>query len=166
MLRVTFQRGTIDSKGNSGPVIGSPFFGLHRAKADDLPPASARGVDENGPGSEHLFPCCPKRCRPHSSVSEGWEGRAVLRHRRRVGRAELPSRAPAFPESRLPERCVHSRLARCSSEADLSAFRCRPARDLCLHVAVEYGLRLSWQVLLHGLVSVAKTKQERAGCST
>ncbi len=165
MRRVTFQRGTIDSKGNSDPVTGSPFFGLHRAKADDLPPASGRGVDENGPSSEHLFPCCPKRCRPRSSVSEGWEERAVLRLRKRAGRAGLPSRAPAFLESRSPERYVRSQLARCSSEADLSAFRCRPARDFCLHVAVEYGRRLSWQVLLHGLVSVARTKRERTCCS-
>ncbi len=165
MSTVSLQRGIIDSKGNSDPVIGSPFFGLHRAKADDLPQASGQGVDENGPSSEHLFPCCPKRCRPRSSVLEGWEGRVVLRHRRRAGRAELPSRAPAFPESRSPERYVRSQPERCSSEADLSAFRCRPARDFCLHAAVEYGRRLSWRVLLHGLVSVARTKRERTGCS-
>jgi len=162
MRRIASQPGTIDSKGNSDPLSGSPFFGLHRAKVDDPPRASGREVGENGPGSEHLFPCCPRRYRPHSSASEGWEGRVVPRHRRRVGRAELPSLAPTSPGSRLPERCARSQRARCSSEADLSAFRCHPEKGFCLHEVVEYGRRLSWRVLLHGLVTLARTKGKSA----
>ncbi len=163
MHTVASQRGTIDSKGNSYPLSGSPFFGLRKAKADDLPPASGRGVGENGPSSEHLFPCCPRRYRPHSSASEGWEGREAPRRRRRVGRAELPWLAPTFLASRSLERCVRSQRARCSSEADLSAFRCHPEKDFCLHEVVEYGRRLSWRVLLHGVVALARTKRKSAG---
>src|ERR1700733_5636306 len=117
-------------------------------------PCSATG--ESGPGVAPLFPCFPTRYRLPSSASEDLATQGVPRRRRIAGRGESPWPGPAFPESRSPERCDRSQRARCSSEEVQCVSRCRPEKAFSFHAKDEYVLRLSWRVLLHGLLPPAR----------
>src|SRR5579862_8751262 len=104
---------------------GWPSSAPYKAAGDGRPLLSSQAIAESAPGTGRPCRRCPTRYRPRSSAWEGLEARVVLRRRRTAGRAVLPSRVPAFPASRWPERYGHSRPARYSTGAGPCASRRR-----------------------------------------
>ena len=95
-----------------------------RAEVYDPAPLSCRGTFSVCEDTARFYLSFPKQYRPRSSASEDWGAEEACRHRKRAGRAALPTPAPTFPTSRRQGPCGRSRRGRCRRVTILFSFRC------------------------------------------